>query len=359
MADMTLVYIGTYTGGGSEGLYVSRLETGGKLSEPVLAAACDNPSFVALHPNGQYLYAVQSDRTGPDGQPQGAVAAFRIDRSDGRLSPINHQSSAGAHPCHLSVDANGQWLIVANYTSGSVALLPIVEGGAVGEATDAVQHVGGSMVDPKRQAGPHAHMMSFSPQNTHAYAMDLGLDQVLIYRVDTANGKLLAEVPPAPTHGGAGPRHLAWHPTRPYAYVINELDSTMTVYRHDPASGALTEIEHVTTLPADWTGTNYPADVHVSACGRHLYGTNRGHDTLVHYAIDQDTGKLTMLGHEPTQGNFPRSFEIDPSGQVVLVANQNGDNVVSLLRDPDTGAVRPAGHSVVVPKAVCVKYLVV
>jgi len=354
-AAQYFVYFGTYTGGQStsKGIYVARLDTAtGALSDPELAVETTNPSFLALHPSGGYLYAV--GETG--GAKGGAVSAFSIDRMTGRLSLLNQVSSLGSGPCHLAVDKTGRYVIVVNYGSGSTAAFALREDGALGDSTALLQHAGAS-VHPKRQQGPHAHSVNLSPDNRFAVVADLGLDQLLVYRFDAASGALQPNEPPfAKVAPGSGPRHFAFHPSGRFAYVINELSSTVTAFSWDAKRGVLTEIETVVTLPKDFAGENYTAEVVVHPNGRFLYGSNRGHDSLAVFSIDQ-RGRLKLVEHVPTQGHFPRNFALHPSGAYLLAANQRSDNIVVFSVNPRTGRLSPTGRQIRVGSPVCVRFL--
>jgi len=356
-----LAYVGTYTRtqgqaqGESDGIYVYRMDPdSGALTLAHTASGVVNPSFLALDPRQRHLYAVSEvQETG--GQAGGAVSAFAVDPATGALTYLNQQPSHGTDPCHLTVDRTGRFVLVANYSSGSAAIFPIQADGRLGPATDVVQHAGSS-VNPRRQQGPHAHSINVDPANRFALVADLGLDKVLVYRLDLDRGKLIPnDEPSAPLRPGAGPRHLAFHPSARYAYVINELDSTLTTFAYDETRGTLREIQSVSTLPEGFAGTNYPADVHVSPSGRFVYGSNRGHDSIVAFAVDAETGRLTCVGHEPTQGQVPRNFALDPTGTYLLAANQRTDTVVTFRIDQRTGMPVPTGHVAAVPRPVCVK----
>jgi 6-phosphogluconolactonase len=349
------VYVGTYTRGASEGIYRFRLDPAtGALSSAGSVARVDQPSFLALHPRRALLFSV-NELGEFAGQKCGGVSAFAIDESTGELSLLNQQPSGGTGPCYVSVDATGRFVLVANYGGGSVALLPIGEDGRLGEASDFIQHTGSS-VNPNRQQEPHAHSIIPSPDNRFAFAADLGLDKVMIYQLDLAAGRLRPNDPPwAQVHAGAGPRHFAFHPNGRYAYLINEIDSTFTAFAYDPTRGALTELHTVPTLPAGFEGRSSCADVHVHPSGKFLYGSNRGHDSIVIYAIDEATGRLTYVGHEPTQGKTPRGFTIDPTGTYLLAANQNTDTIVTFRIDPSTGQLTATGHVAQVPTPVCLR----
>ncbi len=353
---MVRVYIGTYTRGKSEGIYVCRMMPSGALELLSVCKGLDNPAFLAIHPQKRYLYAVNEAGTF-DGKPGGGVSAFSIDPETGELTLLNQQSSHGTSTCHLSVDKTGQYVLAANYGSGSVIVLPIGTDGTLGKAIDIVQHRGSS-VDPKRQKGPHAHSINLDRANRYAFVPDLGLDKIMIYQLDLAQGKLVPNDDPwAKVAPGAGPRHFAFHPNGRYAYVINEVNSTLTAFTYDEARGRLAEIHTVPTLPEDFSGTSHCADVHISPSGRFLYGSNRGHDSIVIFQIDQDTGGLTYVAHEPTQGKSPRNFGIDPTGRFLLAANQNSDSIVTFRIDQETGQLTPTGHVTEISMPVCLKYV--
>ncbi len=354
-----LVYFGTYTGEKSKGIHVSRLDSAtGALTPPELVAETPNPSYLAVHPNNRFLYAANEVGTF-QGKSSGSVSAFAIDRSSGKLAALNQEASVGGGPAHLVVDKSGRNVLVANYGGGSVAVLRVGSDGTLAKASAFVQHTGSS-VDPKRQKEPHAHSITVDPANRFAYAADLGLDKVLIYRFDAKQGSLAANDPPfVSVRPGAGPRHFAFHPQGRFAYVINEMALTITAFTHDAPRGALAELQSVSTLPLDHAAqTGYStADVQVHPSGRFLYGSNRGHDSIVVFAIDQKTGKLTLIEHESTQGSTPRAFGIDPSGGYLLAANQRSDSVVVFRIDQQTGSLTPAGHTIRLGSPVCVKFV--
>ncbi len=352
-----LVYIGTYTRGESEGIYVYRMDnSSGELEFSSVASGVKNPSFVAIGPKQRYLYAV-NEISDLDGKPSGAVSAFSIDQKTGELALLNHQPSQGAGPCHVTVDATGQFVLVANYGSGSVAAFPINSDGKLGEASDFVQHQGSS-VDPRRQKGPHAHSINLDKNNRYAFAPDLGLDKIMIYELDLTQGKLKpADEPWAKVKAGAGPRHFAFHPSSKYAYVINEIISSITAFTYDEKRGALREIQTISTLPEDFSGTSHCADVHVSPSGKFVYGSNRGHDSIAIFAIDESTGKLNCVGYESTRGKSPRNFAIDPTGTFLLAANQDTNNVVTFRIDQQTGKLMATDYVAEVPKPVCLKMI--
>jgi 6-phosphogluconolactonase len=352
-----LVYIGTYTGEASRGIYQLKLDlASGVLTSRGLAAEVVNPSFLAVHPSRRFLYA--AGEVGDfQGQKSGAVSAFAIDGASGTLSLLNQQPSRGQGPCYVTVDRVGKNVLVANYGSGSVACLPVAADGRLGPATGFLQHEGSS-VDRKRQEGPHAHSINLDAANRFAVAADLGLDKLLVDRFDPEKGTLTPNDPPfvrvAP---GAGPRHFAFHPDGRHAYAINEMHSTVNAFDYDPERGALREIQTHRTLPEDFRGPNTTADVQIHPSGRFLYGSNRGHNSIAIFAIDAESGRLRPVGHQPTGGKTPRNFGIDPTGRYLLAANQDSGTVVVFRIDLQSGRLEPTGHVAEVPKPVCVKFV--
>lgn len=354
--DWLWVYFGTYTRGESKGIYRAKLDRStGALTDLQLAAELVNPSFLALHPKLPRLYAC-GEVGGFAGGKGGAVSALAIDEASGRLTLLNQQSSGGAGPCHLSVDPAGRNVLVANYGGGSVAALPLDDEGRLKEPSAVVQH-SGSSVHPTRQKGPHAHSVNLSPDGRFAFVADLGLDKLMIYRFDSAVGGLSANDPPnAAMAPGAGPRHFAMHPSGRFAFVINELNSTITSLAYDAASGGFRAIDSVSTLPDEFDGRNTTAEVVVHPSGRFVYGSNRGHDSIAVFALDETTGRLTARGQTPCGGRTPRNFAIEPSGRFLLAANQDSDNVVVFRIDPENGALKAAGVELKAPTPVCVRF---
>jgi 6-phosphogluconolactonase len=330
----------------------------GKLSTPELAVTTTNPSFLAIHPGHRLLYSVgemesfQSKRTG-------AVSAFSIDSATGKLTMLNQQPSGGGGPCHLVVDKAGKNVLVANYGGGSVAALPIGTDGKLGEATAFIQHTGSS-VNPQRQKEPHAHSINLDAANRFAFAADLGLDQVLVYKFTANTGALVPNDPPfATVNPGAGPRHFAIHPSQRFAYVINEMQCTVTAFKYEARRGKLSRLQTISTLPEGVSVRPEfsTAEVQVHPSGKFLYGSNRGHDSIAVFAINGRSGQLTLIENQPTQGKTPRNFGIDPTGEYLLAANQNSDTVVVFRIDSKTGRLMPTGQSVEVGAPVCVKIL--
>ncbi len=353
------VYFGTYTKTSSKGIYVSRFDAfNEKISEPELAAETTNPSFLALHPDGRFLYAV-GEMNGFDGRPEGAVKAYSIHTANGHLALLNQQSSGGKGPCHISTDHHGKVVLVANYGGGNIAAFPIDKNGHLSKSTAFVQHVGSS-VHPQRQKEPHAHSINVDPSNRFAVAADLGIDKLMIYQLNTASGTLTSNDPSfSELHPGAGPRHFSFHPHGRFAYAINELDCTVTAFAFNRKKGLLKPIQKISTLPE---GENlHPgystAEVLVHPSGKFLYGSNRGHDSIVVFAINQKNGRLALVENKPTQGKTPRNFGIEPTGKFLLAANQNSDTVVVFRINPDTGRLTPTGQVLSVPMPACVRFL--
>lgn len=349
------LYVGTFTRGEStsEGIYVLDFdETTGMLSELRLAAKAENPSFLAIHPSWMFLYAVGRP-TGKAGATDGAVLAFVVDPDSGTLRLLNEQGSGGRGPCHVTVDATGQVVLVANYGGGSVAAYPIGPDGQLAESSAFVQHEGSS-THPKRQTRPHAHSIYVDPSNRFALSADLGIDRVLVYRLDPATGTLTSNGA-ATVAPGAGPRHLAFHPDGTWAYVLNELNRTVTAFSFDAETGVLTELQTISSVPAGVTDGN-SAEVRCSSDGRFLYTSNRGHDSIASFAVDAATGKLVATGHVSTGGHWPRNFTLSPSGRWLMVANQKSDSIVVFGIDPETGVPTPTGQTVTVPAPVCLRF---
>ena len=352
-----LVYIGTYTGAKSKGIYVSRLDTAsGRLSPPELAAETKSPSFLAVHPNGSVLYSVgEMSEIGVN--HAGTVNAFGIDQKTGRLTLISQQTSGGAGPCHLALDRTGKCVLVANYGSGSIAALPIQADGKLSAPSAVIQHAGSS-ANPQRQAGPHAHFIAADPANQFALACDLGLDKVLVYRLDPAKGSLVTNDPPfVSLKPGSGPRHLAFDPAGRFVYVINEIASTITAFAYDARRGALQELQTISTLSGKFHGDNSCAEVQIHPSGKFVYGSNRGHDSIAVFAVEPETGKLTCLEHQSTRGKTPRHFDIDPSGKWLLAENQAPGSIVIFRIDSKTGRLHPTGQIVDVGAPVCVQFV--
>jgi 6-phosphogluconolactonase len=352
-----IVYVGTYTAGTStsKGIQTLRLNRDtGALTGPTLSVATENPSFLALHPNGRMLYAV--NEVGQfDGKPGGGVTAFTIGKG-GTLTKINEQNSGGGGPAHISLNKEGTYAFVANYGGGSVSAYPIAKDGKLGAQTGFVQHEG-SGADPKRQNRPHAHSINVDPSGKFAIAADLGLDKLFVYKFDKVKGTLAPNDPPFATVApGSGARHFAFAPNGKIGYAINELKSTITAFTWDAAKGTLTEIQTLSTLPEGFTGESYTADVQVHPSGKFVYGSNRGHNSIAVFTVDQKTGKLTLSSTQSTGGSWPRHFGIDPSGTFLLAANQRSDSIVVFRIDASTGALKETGMTAQVGQPACVRF---
>lgn len=353
------VYIGTYTEGdsASEGIYFCRLdESSGALSEPVLAAAVVNPSFVAVHPNERFLYAVSEISSG--GPNAVGILAFSIGE-DGRLTKLNERSTGGAAACHLSVDPTGQCVGVANYSGGSCALFPIQADGSLGEISSFHQHAGGSGANPRRQEAPHAHSLNFNRDGTQAFVADLGKDQILMYDVDPATATMEpSEQPFLQLPPGGGPRHFAFHSSFEYAFANLEMTSQVAVLSYDSQAGSLTLKSIAETIPPSASATgNSTAECLVHPSGKFVYVSNRGHNSIAGFRFDASSGDLRSIGNTSSQGEIPRGFGITPSGRYLMAGNQKTGNVVTLRVDPDTGVLTPTGHEREIDAAVNVRFV--
>jgi len=348
------VYIGTYTKTREAGINFCRLDLkSGELSKPEVFAKTANPSFLAIHPTRPLLYSI-AEVWEFEGQKSGFANAYSVQPITGKLVLLNQQSTGGPGPCHVSVDHSGQTLLVANYGGGSVASLPIQSDGRLKPAATVDKHHGSS-TNPARQTGPFAHCMNADLTNRFVFSADLGIDQVMIYRLNAAQGTLTANEPAFATlPPGSGPRHLAFHPSGRFVYVINELNSTVSVFRYDSLHGSLGAVQIISTLPGDFSGKSTAAEIQVHPSGRFLYGSNRGHDSIAIFAIDPKTGMLRCLGHQSARGKAPRHFALDPNGRYLLAANQDTGNVVVFRVDSESGMLQPTGNSVSISMPVCV-----
>jgi len=348
-ASEHLIYIGTYTRTTSEGIYALSLDGDtGRLSAPKLVATTANPSFVALSPDRKHLYAVS------EGDP--LAVPFSVDLATGALIPDEVRSSGGKAPCHLMVDRTGRCLVVAHYHNGIVASLPINEDGSLGAPVTIIPHTGSSVV-ADRQASAHVHNVNISPDNRFVIVCDLGLDKVFTYALDAAKATLgPAELPFVATAPGAGPRHSAFSPDGQHLFVINELNSTMTAYAYAADTGALTPLDTQSTLPADFIGRSATAEVRVHPNGRFVYGSNRGHDSIVVFAWDANNGQLTAIDHPPTGGRNPRNFALSPDGRWLVAANQDTNSLTVFGVDPTTGRLTDTQQEISVPLPVCVQF---
>lgn len=340
-------YVGTYTDGDSEGIYTYDVTVHDdvEMQRRSVTRLDDNPSFLAVHPSSEYLYAVHEVQDG------GVTALQRND--DGSLSPLNRVPSGAGGPCHCSVHPSGEYLFVAHYTGGAVSALPIESDGRITRPSDTVHHQGAS-VHPERQVEAHPHSVTPGPNGRYLYVPDLGTDEIVTYEFDAGR---LDRVDTTPVHTGAGPRHLTFHPNERAAYVINELDSTITGFEWTPESGLLDEIVTISTLPEDYEGENTTADIHVHPSGKWVYGSNRGHDSIVAFDVESDSGRLTTIGHQSTGGKAPRNFALDASGRLLFAENQDSNTIVALGIDNETGALVPTELVEQVPAPVCMHCL--
>jgi 6-phosphogluconolactonase len=350
-----LLFIGTYTNQGSKGIYVSRFDpAAGALSAPELAAETPNPTFLAVHPSGRFLYAA-NEVNAFQGARAGSITAYAIDAATGKLTMLNAVSTKGAGPCHVATDHKGKVCLAANYGGGSFASFRIEPDGRLSEAASFIQDEGSGPVK-QRQAGPHSHSMTVSPGNGFAVGADLGTDKLLVFKIDTATGQLTANTPPfTATAPGAGPRHFAFRPNGKTAYAINELDSTVVAYAWDEKAGTLKELARVSTLPKDFKGQNFPAEIRVHPSGKFLYGSNRGQDSIALFHLDAK-GVPTFVETVPSGGVMPRNFTLDPTGRWLLAANQRTGNIAVLSIDTKTGKLKDTGHRLEVSGAVCLKF---
>jgi 6-phosphogluconolactonase len=324
-------YIGTYTGSGSEGIYIFSLDTANGILEPAgVLAGLENPSYLAVDSNCRYLYAaLETDEF--KGEQGGAVGAFSIDRQTGGLRLINCRSTKGKAPCHLSTDIANRYLFAANYSEGTITVFRILPDGSAGPITCIVKHQG-TGPDAGRQEMPHVHYVTLTPDEKYLCAVDLGIDKMMVYDFDHASGRLTpAESLSTSLRPGSGPRHMEFHPDGKYAYIVDELDSNIVVLRYLPEEYRFEKVQHISALPGSYSGTNYPAAIHLSPDGNYLYASNRGYDSIAVFGVDKASGSLEPVSHMSTHGEFPRDFAIDPTGRYLFAANQKSDTIVSLL----------------------------
>jgi len=349
-----LLFVGTYTNtkAGSKGIYAYRYNAStGQLATLGVAAETPNPSYLAVDPTHKFLFAV-NELEDYKGEKSGAVTAFAIDHKTGKLTKLNEVASRGEDPCYISLDRTGKYILVANYTSGNIAAFPMQKDGSLGGATAFVQHHG-TGPNKDRQEGPHAHFIQTTADNRFAVVSDLGLDKILVYKFNAADGSLTPNDPPAADLlPGEGPRHVAFAPNNKFAYSVNELKSTVTAFSFDSGRGVLKGFQTISTLPEDFSGQNDTAEIHVAPNGKFLYASNRGHDSIAQFSIDQKTGAVTLVHNFPIGGKTPRDFELDPSGHFLLVAGQDSNNIVVFRIDVSTGGLQQTGNTVDVPAPV-------
>jgi len=349
-----LLFVTSFAGGEDGAIHAFRLQENGSLKPASTTTEIDNPFFLALSPKGRFLYSIHAKAFG--GKEFEEVAAFTVDAASGKLTALNRQSAEGSASCYLSVDATGRTLLAANYTSGSIASLPIKKDGSLGKAASFFEHQG-SGADPSRQKSAKAHSIITSPDNRFVIAADLGIDQVLVYKLDPQTAKLTPNDPPfVSSPAGSGPRHLTFGPSGEHLYAINELNNTLSVFRYEAKSGKLTLQQTVSTVPEDFDGKSYCADVKITPDGRYLYGTNRGHDSIAAYKIAAD-GQLSLIAIEPSLGKGPQNLAIAPDGQRLLCANMPGNNLVVFNIDSTTGRLKAQGEPIEIKMPSCILFL--
>jgi len=355
----TFVYIGTYTNGDSksEGIYIYRFDplTGG-ISLASTKSGIENPTFLKVSFDGNFLYAV-SEVFDFKGKKEGALFSYEINKQTGELLYLNSQSTKGACPCHIEIENSGSYALVSNYMGGNLAVIPLQKDGTIGEVIKIIQHKGCSQVNPERQEGPHVHSATITTDNKFALVADLGQDMVKIYKLDNLKDKLLlTEYGEFKAVPGAGPRHMDFHPSGRYIYLLNELGNTVEAFYYVAEEGCLELINRLSTLPSNFEGENIAADIHVHPNGKFLYASNRGHNSIAIYTLDENTGAPGLLEHQSTLGEHPRNFSIDPTGNYLLVANKDSNNIVTFAIDSSTGLLVPAGREVKVPQPVCISF---
>ncbi len=347
--------VGTYTSGKSEGIYVYSFSSSGEVNL-VSSVKTSNPSYLVVSPDQKFVYAVNENADTIPNANGGGVTAFAFDASNGTLTQLNQQTSAGNHPCYIAINKTGKWLAVGNYSSGTVSILPVEKDGSAGVPAQVIKH-NGSGPNAARQKSAHVHASVFSADNKFLYVPDLGIDKVVKYSFDAATGQLSPAAQPfLPVLPGSGPRHIDFTKKNSYAYLMEELTGTVTVFKN--SNGNMAAIQTISSHPDGYTGKLGSADIHVSPDGKFLYCSNRGEsNTIAIFAITKATGKITLLGHQSTMGLVPRNFNFDPTGNFLLVANQQSDNIVIFSRDKNTGMLTNTGKQIDVPNPVCIKWV--
>ncbi|HSN61179.1 MAG TPA: lactonase family protein [Ferruginibacter sp.] len=348
--------VGTYTSGTSHGVYIYGFNTSNAENRLIDSAKIANPSYLAVSPNEKFVYAVSEAADAKN--KGGSIASFSFNNITGSLNLLNQQPSNGNNPCYVTADKSGRWVIAGNYSSGTLAVLPVFKNGFLDVPITTIQHAGQS-INTDRQNSPHVHATVLSPDNKFLFVPDLGIDKVMIYRFDKRSAGLTPAAQPfVSTKPGSGPRHFEFHPNKKYAYLVEELTGNVSAYRYNAKKGELTLIQNISTLPADFTAYAGSADIHVSPDGKFLYASNRGEsNTIAIYSINKKTGMLTLAGHQSTMGKTPRNFNFDPSGNFLLVANQNSDNIVIFKINRVTGLLTDTGKRIVISKPVCIKWI--
>lgn len=342
-------YVGTYTKENSEGIYKFTLDTEAKkISNVTLVAKLDNPTYVTINRNNEYLYSVVKEGE------SGGVAAYSIDSKTGELKAENRQVVEGASPCHVSVDSGNHTVVTANYHKGTIESFEInEENGTVNPASSIMAHEG-SGPNKERQEKPHAHYAGYTPDEKYVVGVDLGIDKIITYEI---KGSALTEVNSLSVNPGSGPRHITFHPNGKYAYVMTELSSEVIVLTYNAEEGTFTELQYISTIPADFDENNQGSAIHISSDGRFVYAGNRGHNSIAVYSVDQNSGELTFVEHTSTEGNWPRDFVLDPTEKFLVATNEKSHNLVLFSRDESTGKLTLLQSDVAVPEPVCVKFL--
>ncbi len=354
-AKILRIYVATYSPVDGEGIFVADVDAGhGTVSHLRATGNLKSPAALVIHPSNKFVYATKLI-TDAQGNSVGGIAAFAVDRKSGELTEIDRRTSEGTGPCFLAGDPQGKSLVVANCGTATVAALSIMSDGRFGKLSSVIQHAGESQ---NSEGKPQAHSIVISPGGKFAVAADLGLDRLFIYHFDAAKGALTPHEPPSvQLEQGAGPRHIAFHPTGNYAYAIGELGNTISACAFDDRTGDLQVLHNVSSLAEGFRGESYAADIQVHPNGKFLYGTNRGADTLAICAIDAETGRLKSLGQVPSGGKFPRAIAVDPSGKLLISANQKSDHLMLFRIDPATGMLSAVGEPVSIPQPVCIRFL--
>lgn len=346
--------VGTYTSSGSEGIYTFAFDTASGKANLLGSASSNNPSYLAIAPDGKSLYAV-NENAGAKGNG-GQVLSYRFNKENGSLENTGQQPSLGSNPCYVATDAEGKWLAVGNYSSGTMAVYQLTADGGIGPLVFSAKH-SGSGPDSTRQQTPHVHATVFSPNGKFLYVPDLGADKIFVYALNQSGNWQPPKTPFVATAPGSGPRHFVFHPAKPYAYLINELSGKVNFYKFNCRNGRLREAQTISALPAGYTGAAGSADIHLSADGKFLYSSNRAEiNNLAIFSVNRD-GRLTLKGQQPVLGKTPRNFSIDPSGKFLLVANQNSDEIVVFKRDTVSGLLTDSGERIPLKKPVCIKWI--
>lgn len=355
-ASEPVIFVSAFKSGEEGAIHAYRFDTNtGRLTTLHRTSDVENPFFMAISPDGRFLFSIDAEEFG--GQDNEFVAAYAIEGRDGKLTKLNRQSAGGTASCYLDVDHTGKSVVVANYASGSVTALPIQDDGLLSPAASFVQHRGKS-IDPKRQQGPFAHSIVVSPDNRYALAADLGIDKVLTYRLSSGSAMLTSNAahPFAALPPGSGPRHLTFHPNGKRVYVINELKNTVTYFDYSADNAKLTERQTISTLPENFSGTSHTADLKITPNGKFLYGTNRGHDSIAIFRIAAD-GLLSLVRIEPSLGNGPQNLLITPDGRWLMCANMPGNNLIVFAIDSATGGLTATGDPISMLMPSCIRLL--